>query len=49
MTKTQVQKLKSKIGEVNYRSKLASQYQDKEILFENEPNKNEIIQAKIFH
>lgn len=45
MTRTQVQKLKSKIGEVNYRSKLASQYQDKEILFENEPNKNEIIQA----
>ena len=45
MTKTHVQKLKSKIGEVNYRSKLASQYQDKEILFENEPNKNEIIQA----
>ena len=45
MTKTQVQKLKSKIGEVNYRSKLAAQYQDKKIIFENEPNHNEIIKA----
>ncbi len=40
-----IQTLKSKQGEVNYRSKLVSQYQDKEIIFENEPNRIEIILA----
>lgn len=40
-----IQTLKSKQGEVNYRSKLVSQYQDKEIIFENEPNRKEIILA----
>ena len=40
-----IQTLKSKQGEVKYRSKLVSQYQDKEIIFENEPNRIEIILA----
>lgn len=40
-----LQTIKSKQGEVHYRSKLVSQYQNKEILFKNEPNQKEIIQA----
>ncbi len=40
-----IQTLKSKHGEVNYRSKLVSQYKDKETIFENEPNRKEIILA----
>lgn len=40
-----IQTIKSKQGEVNYRSKLVSQYHDKEIIFENEPGRKEIILA----
>ena len=43
--KSNLQTFKSKQAEVNYRSKLVLQYQGKKILFENEPNHNEIIQA----
>lgn len=43
--KSNLQTIKSKLGEVNYRSKLVTQYQNKKILFENEPNQAEIIQA----
>lgn len=43
--KPNLQTLKSKLGEVNYRSKLVTQYQNKKYIFENEPNQKEIIQA----
>jgi ubiquinone/menaquinone biosynthesis C-methylase UbiE len=43
--KSNLQTIKSKQGEVSYRSKLVTQYQNKKIIFENEPNQIEIIQA----
>ncbi len=42
---SKLQTIKSKQGEVHYRSKLVLQYQNKKILFGNEPNQIEIIQA----
>ncbi len=43
--KSNLQTIKSKQGEVRYRSQLVTQYQNKKILFENEPNQKEIIKA----
>ena len=43
--KSSLQTIKSKQGEVSYRAKLVSQYQNNKILFENEPTQAEIVQA----